>query len=286
MTRTEKIGRGSRIALGGGAVVAMVAAIGMVTVSGAQAGTIPTRIVTPAAAAPAWAGSFNGFPSGSWKASWGAVDTGSFGFGDATSSGEVLTVKYGKGSSAPSCKNCPTTGGAQFYTDLKALGRADLANGTTLDLKYQLTFPSGHDFGKGGKLPGLYGGTIGQESGGNHGNGWSTRYMWRKGNKGEVYFYSPSGKGFGKDLGLGKWNYPADDRFHTIEQLVDRGKQTVTVWFDGSQAFSGSTKGISGIPFGGVFFSTFYGGHDTSWGPMKTDFASFQNFSLSNSIQH
>ena len=46
--------------------------------------------------------------------------------------------------------------------------------------------------------------------------------MFRNGNKGEIYFYSPDGNGYGKDLGLGKWTYPADDQYHTIEQFVDR----------------------------------------------------------------
>jgi hypothetical protein len=30
-------------------------------------------------------------------------------------SGSTLDVKYGKGSSAPSCTNCPTSGGGHFY---------------------------------------------------------------------------------------------------------------------------------------------------------------------------
>ncbi|MFB9565359.1 polysaccharide lyase [Saccharopolyspora hordei] len=39
--------------------------------------------------------------------------------------------------------------------------------------------PTDRDFGRGGKLPGLYGGPPGQASGGEHGQAWSTRCMWR-----------------------------------------------------------------------------------------------------------
>ncbi|MEV7779521.1 polysaccharide lyase [Kitasatospora sp. NPDC088351] len=40
------------------------------------------------------------------------------------------------------------------------------------------------------------------------------------------------------------------------------------------------------VPFGGVFFSTFYGGHDTTWGPTSTQHAYFADFSLLTTVQH
>ncbi|ARF83003.1 sugar isomerase [Kitasatospora aureofaciens] len=204
-------------------------------------------------------------------------------------------MTYGAGSSANSCTDCPNPGGGQFYTDLNALGLSALAQGRTLDLKYSVRFPAGRDWGKAGKLPGLYGGKIGEESGGNHGAGWSTRYMWRaaKGSpdNGEVYLYTPSNSGptgYGVDEGLGDWHFQADDRWHTVEQLVDRGTGDITVWYDGRQvhAAKGTASGIGSIPFGGVLFSTFYGGHDTSWGPASTQQAYFADFSLSAGVQH
>ena len=165
----------------------------------------------------------------------------------------------------------------------------DLTEATSLDLKYSLRFPTGFDFGKGGKLPGLFGGKIGEESGGVHGHGWSTRYMWRVRSgapAGEVYFYSPTGDGFGADLGLGRWKFAADGRWHAVEQRVDRKAQTVTVWYDGRQVFTTHVTGIATIPFSGVFFSTFFGGHDRSWGPNKAVQDSFASFSVSTAVQH
>lgn len=253
--------------------------------------------------AAAWTGDFTDYGSDSWTSSWGALSAGAWGQDHlsqvsdsaAPGDGSALQVTYGAGSSANSCGDCPNTGGGQFYTDLNSIGRSDLANSTTLDLKYNLKLPAGFDFGKGGKLPGLYGGEPGQASGGNHGDGWSTRYMWRddgNGNgNGEVYLYTPTNSGptgYGVDLGLGAWQWPADGNWHSIEQLVDRSSGDITVWLDGQQvlAESGAASGIGSIPFSGVFFSTFYGGHDTSWGPATDQQAFFAHFTLSTTIQH
>lgn len=45
-----------------------------------------------------------------------------------------------------------------------------------------------------------------------------------------------------------------------------------------SSSFSRQTTGS--IPFAGVFFSTFFGGHETSWGPKKEVHAYFSNFKV------
>ncbi|MER7673009.1 polysaccharide lyase [Kitasatospora sp. NPDC096128] len=269
----------------------------------------PTSTSTATTTAPgpsgpvAWSGGFRGYGTPQWQHSWGVAAQGTWGAPDfgavedpaAPSGGPALRVTYGAGSSANTCTDCPNPGGGQFYTDLNALGLSALAQGPTLDLKYSVRFPAGRDWGKAGKLPGLYGGKIGQESGGNHGAGWSTRYMWRaaKGSpdNGEVYLYTPSNSGptgYGVDEGLGDWHFQADDRWHTVEQLVNRSTGDITVWYDGRQvhAATGTASGIGSIPFGGVLFSTFYGGHDTSWGPASTQQAYFADFSLSAGVQH
>jgi len=258
---------------------------------------------TPTAAPAAWTGQFTGFADSTWAKSWGETSTGAWGFTDAKAvtdatapgNGSALELTYGAGSSANSCSDCPNPGGAQFYTSLASLGLSKLADGTTLDLKYHVKFPAGYDWGLAGKLPGLYGGTIGQESGGNHGKGWSTRYMWRGANgvpdNGEVYLYTPTNSGptgYGVDEGLGDWKWVADGNWHTVEQLVNRSNGDVTVWFDGVKVaqLNGIATGIGSIPFSGVLFSTFYGGHDTTWGPKTTTHSFFSDFSLSPTVQH
>lgn len=244
-----------------------------------------------------WKGNFDGFPASSWEQAWGKTKSGTWGFenlhavNDAQSPyGQVLEVTYGAGSSANSCKKCPSTGGGQFYTDLSQIGLNNLQSSPSLDLKYYIKFPANFDWGRAGKLPGLYGGPVSCESGKKHCGGWSTRYMWRnrKGvpNKGELYWYDPTAKGYGEDLGLGNWNFAADDKWHTIEQLVNRQTGTTTIWYDGQQVLQADTPNIANIPFSGIFFSTFFGGHDTSWGPKTTVSARFAAFTLSTGPQH
>jgi hypothetical protein len=209
--------------------------------------------------------------------------------------GPALRVFYGQGSSANSCSDCANPGGAQFYTSLAAMGQAGLATAPVLYLRYYVKFPAGFDFGRGGKLPGLYGGTIGAESGGHHGAGFSTRYMWRdhqiagsvsgcsrSAPCAEVYLYSPqSTHGFGQDLG-GQWQWQGDGRWHMVEQRVDRTTGDITVWYDGSRVLSEQAVlgDSSGVPFAGIMFSTFFGGHDTSWGPSQSEYAYFADFAV------
>jgi hypothetical protein len=254
---------------------------------------------------PVWSGGFAGFGTSAWRSAWGHVPRGSWGQpnlaeardGAAPGDGSALRVHYGAGSAANSCADCPSAGGGQFYQDLGSLGPAGaaLSHGAALDLRYHVKFPSGWDFGRGGKLPGLYGGPIGHQSGGRHGaDGWSTRYMWRKRkdapNAGVVYLYTPTNSGptgYGVDY-RGGWNWTADGAWHTVEQLVNRQTGDVTVWFDDTQVLAepGIASGLAHIPFSGVFFSTFFGGHDTSWGPKSAEDAYFAGFSLSPAIQH
>ena len=280
------------------------------TSSGAASSTAAgaaTSVATSAAGSTSaqWTGQFAGYGTAAWKAQWGYTDTGQFGKADlsevtdstAPGGGSALRVYYGAGSSANSCTDCPNPGGGQFYQQLSSLGATGtaMANSETLDLKYSIKLPSGWDFGEAGKLPGLYGGTIGEESGGNHGkDGWSTRYMFRNhsgaANAGEVYLYTPTNAGptgYGVDY-FGNWDWTADGNWHTVEQLVNRQTGSVTVWFDGRQVMQDNdiATGISAIPFSGVFFSTFFGGHDTTWGPKAAEYAYFADFSLSTAIQH
>jgi hypothetical protein len=273
--------------------------------AGADASTAPA---VPSASLPAgsWSGQFSDYGSSSWQNSWGYVSQGSYGQAQlagqqdpsAPGNGWVLRVEYGQGSSANSCGNCPNPGGGQFYTSFAQIGRSKLADANVLYLRYYVKFAPGFDFSRGGKLPGLYGGAVGQESGGNHGQAFSTRYMWRDHQVSasltncsaaipcsEVYLYAPTtGHGYGTNLG-GAWNWQADGRWHVIEQEVDRASGNITVWYDGTRVLSdpGALGGAARIPFSGVFFSTFFGGHDASWGPRKNEYAYFADFAVSTS---
>ena len=252
----------------------------------AAADAKPAAVAT--STVPAWTGTFDNFHSTGWNSSWGTISdtkqcqgaSGSFtcnwGYGNlqpvsdstAPGSGQALKVTYPAPSGPPSC-GCGL-GGGQFYQDLTTNGQSALAQSPSLDLKYYYNFPVGFDFGKktAGKMPGLWGGGVpGCESGGQHcAQGWSTRYMWRGGSStdpnGELYFYTASGSGYGADLCLGNWTFPADGKWHSIEQSVNVQTGSITVWSDGKNVCQ-QTEPMPGAN-SGAFFSTFHGGHDTS----------------------
>lgn len=93
----------------------------------------------------------------------------------------VLQVLYSNGSYSNS-----NQGGAQFYT----LWNPPIDSGgwKTMMVSYEVAFDTDFDWVKGGKLPGLRGGSLDGCSGGNQADGdncFSTRIMWRQGGMGE-----------------------------------------------------------------------------------------------------
>jgi hypothetical protein len=165
---------------------------------------------------------------------------------------------------------------------------------TAAYMKYSVMFPTTFDFGWAGKLPGMFGGPGPScASGGNHCPGaWSTRLMWRGGVgghsatcgqpcPGELYLYTDCVGGTGQDLGLGNWKFPADGKWHTVEEYVSTTSGgNVIVWFDGTQVFT-TALGCTDLPISGIFFSTFYGGSGSQWGPLVATDSYFANFQLS-----
>ena len=192
--------------------------------------------------------------------------------------GSRLRASYPEGSASRGTDG--PDGGLQAYMELPA--PVDV-----LDLTYQVRFPEGFDFVKGGKLPGLYGGT--ENSGGDvpdGEDGLSTRYMWRAGGEGEVYAYLPSSEEHGTSLGRGCWTFTPGDwtRIQQRVQLNTPGTADgrITVWQDdrlvldrGGLEFRSTDE----LQIDGVFFSTFFGGGDSSWASpsdQHVDFAAFE----------
>ena len=191
--------------------------------------------------------------------------------------GNVLTVTYPAGSTAPSA-GAPY-GGAQICIPF--------ASGPEIDavLNYYVRFPVGFQWVKGGKLPGLYGG-VEPFSGGNHNpNGWSMRLMWRAGGAAEVYGYISTTTGYGDDWGRGNFTFLADGQWHLLTEHVHlnspgQADGWVSLAYDGVEHIrqTGLAITTTGTPISGLFFSTFYGGHDSTWAPtadMHIDFMDF-----------
>ena len=199
--------------------------------------------------------------------------------------GTLLRVAYPAGSASRSAGS--TDGGMQAYLELPG----DPV--TALDLEYRARFPPDFDFVKGGKLPGLYGGTV---TGGREipdgTDGFSTRYMWRAGGNGEVYAYLPTSEEHGTSLGRGCWSF-APGRWTSIRQRIvlnDPGRSDgrVTVWQDGRQVLdSGGLefRTTDELRIEGLFFSTFFGGSDASWASPVDQYADFAGFVVSDASE-
>jgi hypothetical protein len=146
---------------------------------------------------------------------------------------------------------------------------------------------------KGGKLPGLYGGTV------NNGwripdgtNGFSTRYMWRAGGAGEVYAYLPTSDEHGTSLGRGAWHF-SPGPWHELQQEVvlnDVGRRNgrITVRFDGVQVLDERGLYFRSTPtlrIDGVMFSTFFGGDDLRWATPVDTYVDFAGFAVTASAR-
>ena len=167
-------------------------------------------------------------------------------------------------------------------------------------VEYQVMFPIGFEFVRGGKLPGLGGGTSpggGKKSDGS--DGFSARIMWRE--WGEIFQYmywmerAPE-KNWGDDL---PWTDMNGDQkpfrfipgqWHTLKTEItmntpgDRDGQVIS-WFDGKLALSctgafrakGATFGIDNLNF-----TTFFGGNTPDWAPIKDEVVYFADFKINS----
>lgn len=199
--------------------------------------------------------------------------------------GRMLRVTYAAGSASRRSANEDGSayGGTQFYMRLDNPAE-------TLYLQYYVLLQPGFNFVKGGKLPGLFGGTV---TSGQHipdgTNGFSTRYMWRRGGAGEVYAYLPTSQDHGTSLGRGSWSFTAG-QWTAIEQQIHlntpgHNDGSLTVWINGQQVFSQGHliyRTTNQLAIDGLFFSTFFGGGDPSWASPTNQHADFAAFTFSD----
>jgi hypothetical protein len=195
----------------------------------------------------------------------------------------ILRVRFPAGSASQKSSHEDGTpeGGAQVYL-LFADGPGDAVR-----FSYHVRFPADFAFVKGGKLPGLFGGS---KTGGGKipdgSDGMSTRYMWRAAGIGEVYAYLPTSHDHGTSLGRGAWTFPTG-RWTHIEQEVRLNTPgspdgSITVRLDGRQVLHQDALTFRTTPdlhIDGVFFSTFFGGDDATWATpadQHIDFAAFR----------
>jgi len=177
------------------------------------------------------------------------------------------------------------SGGTHWRTKIQ--GRDELY------FSFWIKFDQSFDFVRGGKLPGLAGGTA--NTGGNKPNGrdgWSSRIMWRDQGKIVQYVYHPDQKDkFGKDF---VWDIEGETYFEpglwyrveTWIKLNSPGKNNgiVESWLDGKLALKNKKmrfRDIKSLKIDALLFTTFFGGSDDTWATKKAEHVCFDNVIIS-----
>ena len=149
---------------------------------------------------------------------------------------------------------------------------------------YRVRFQENFDFQKGGKLPGLAGGTATTGKTKPNGDGWSARYMWRASGEAVIYLYHMGqSRDQGDDLPLQSVFVPG--RWHELTQQIrvnDPGKSNgeLRVWFDGRLVLTRTDLQLRRhhlAPVDRFYFSTFFGGASEAWAPTRDCYVDFGN---------
>ncbi|KIK98268.1 polysaccharide lyase family 14 protein [Paxillus rubicundulus Ve08.2h10] len=215
--------------------------------------------------------------------------------GDTSFPGPVLQVTYPAGSYSEG------SGGAQWYS---LWNTTDGSSFNSMVLSYEIAFDSSFQWVQGGKLPGLRGGSdVYGCSGGVEPNGsdcFSTRLMWRKNGAGEVYAYmlTPNNicsennilcnSDYGVSISRGSFSF-ASGQWSRVTLLVqmnnppDVANGNLVFYFNDVLALTQSNlqfRSATDVDIGGIFFSTFFGGSDSSWATPETVHTYYRNFQL------
>lgn len=195
-------------------------------------------------------------------------EAGRFRIVESAGQGRALEVLYPRGGVGPR-----QTGGQWL---------AALPPRLSYELEYRLRFGPAFDWRKGGKLPGLAGGTV--PVGGNFDpDGFSSRYMWRADGRLVVYLYwagqasaaRERGRQYGVDLDCGvTLERGRDYRLRQRVTLNTPGQADggLEVWVDGKSVLKRTDLLFRDTPakawqIDRFFFSTFHGGNDPTWAP-------------------
>lgn len=206
----------------------------------------------------------------------------------------TLKATYPQGSYIPSS---PNRGGFQFYAQPKTFPSQQIT------FSYRVMFPTGFDWVKGGKLPGVYIGNK-EASGGNHlKDGSSFRVMWRAGGVAEAYVYLPQqpnqiiyqqpGYVYNGQYGESIWRGQFTFRTNIWNNVTLSLKVNTPNKADGvmSLTVNNITRLVDGVLWiiskkqqtvNGLMMHTFFGGNDASWATPLEQNIYFRNFIVSN----
>ncbi|KGB76842.1 alginate lyase [Cryptococcus deuterogattii R265] len=191
-----------------------------------------------------------------------------------------------------------TNSGFSFYTAGDHSG-VEVDNASEVALSYSVFFEEGFGFNKGGKMPGLYGGTSLSEakscSGGRQTDRescFSARLMWRTEGAGEIYDYLPvsytgTDDGYGESIDRGAFTW-ATGRWQTVAIRVKlndvgqaNGEQELIVDGESKINITGVTFATeAGTRIYGIMAQTFFGGHTSDWASPKDQSLYFKDWTL------
>jgi hypothetical protein len=159
---------------------------------------------------------------------------------------------------------------------------------TTATLSFDMKLHSKFEFVKGGKLHGLGGGTGTTAGADITPDGWSVRMMWRTNGVPQLYIYHQDrkddyGDSFPVTTGFkfGKSTWYRIDIQVQMNSAVGSKDGSAVLFIDGvrqAEAPNLNLTGIQSVQIDQFQFSTFFGGHDSSWSPSTTQYIYFDNF--------
>jgi hypothetical protein len=208
-------------------------------------------------------------------ADWSRLDSGAqYQFGALNLSPGLTGLRaiYPKGSYDPAAaRNAGAPlGGAQFRTAFNGMG---LASSSEVGLRFQVLLQDNFQFVRGGKLPGLYGGTA--NTGGRVPTGYdgfSVRFVWQAQGDGALSAYLPTSGKWGTVLGLGHWRFvPGRSTDLTLYLKMNTpgvANGVIAAWADDVMVVYASDvlfRNTSELTVDGFFFSTFFGGSTPDW---------------------
>lgn len=190
---------------------------------------------------------------------------------------------------------------AHLWTKGGVISQIPIPKNNTYTLSYKIYFENGFEWKKGGKLPGLAGGTAptGGVNGANiakSGTGFSARFMWHPNGELIAYLYHKDMKGiYGTNIKATyqgeNYRFPTN-QWVTITQYVKVNTQNnsngvLKVWITDANKkklvieknnITWMTKNNNVDKF---LLSTFFGGGDVSWAPSKDCYIKFDDFEFS-----
>jgi hypothetical protein len=163
-------------------------------------------------------------------------------------------------------------------------------------LDYRVMFETGWQCVKGGKLPGLIGGSHTTGCDAITADGWSARFMWLINCAGTIYLYDQNrqnncGDDYifsnGADIAVNQWSRITE---RVVINTPGQKNGIVQAWFNGKQVVSltavelrGSVSATTAM-VDGVSLQTFYGGSTSDWAPGVTTHSLFSVFHVRDDL--